>query len=150
MIIILQTSFIVEWHKSSVHWKKGVNSTLEYLINISCKIFWSATLWRMTPKNYELGGVYIIQIVYSAIFSSQKEKWHTNKRIVKWMTNQNAKVLLPLFYTQFWFLNLYVEVIKNSMFSYHTCFPSSAPGRIWNWRSIINEWAEKEHIWNAK
>jgi hypothetical protein len=94
-------------------------------------------LWRMTPKNYELGGVYNTNSIQCHFFAGGKE-WHTNQRIVKWMTNQNAKVL-PLFYAQFWFLNLYVEVNKFHVFLSYYMFSIFSPGRIWNWREIMNE-----------
>jgi len=130
MIVILQTSFIVEWHKS-VHQKNGVNSLLEYHQHLLQNILkCGGALWRMTPKNYELGGVYNNTNNIQCHFFPGGKMAH-RQRIVKWMTNQNAKVL-PLFYTQFWFLNLYVEVNKFHVFHLQ-------PGRIWNWREIMNE-----------
>jgi hypothetical protein len=108
-----QTSFIVEWHKS-VHQKNGVNSLLEYHQHLLQNILkCGGALWRMTPKNYELGGVYNTNNIQCHFFPGGKMAH--KQRIVKWMTSQNAKVL-PLFYTQFWFLNLYVEVNKFHVF----------------------------------
>lgn len=141
MIIILQTSFIVEWHKSSVHQKKGVNSLLEYLINISCKIFWSATLWRMTPKNYELGGVYSTNNIQVPCFS-QKEKMAHKQRIVKWI--DKSKCQSP---STFLHPILVSQSLRGSKQKFHGfisyMFSIFSPGRIWNWREIINEWARK-------
>ncbi len=135
MIIILQTSFIVEWHKS-VHQKKGVNSLLEHHQHLLQNILkCGGALWRMTPKNYELGGVYNTNNIQCHFFPGGKMAH--KQRIVK--MNDKSKCQSPSTF-------LHPILVSQSL-----CGSKQIPcfhiihvfdlqlGRIWNWRDIMNE-----------
>jgi hypothetical protein len=82
MIIILQTSFIVEWHKLVLQ-KNGVNSLLEYHQHLLQNILsvGGALLKNDPQKTMNWVGC-IIQIIYSAIFFPGGKMAH-KQRIVK-------------------------------------------------------------------